>query len=508
MWARVITKIAVCVALLAVPAAVAVVDFGNDTSAPPHVILQSRVPSESSSQAATPLHESISHAVPGIAYAAARATCVAVSAVVAVVVMAAMSLWASVGTHTMTALLHTTLVWWRGLAHYWWHQGTYANFPIEAVPLQTKVYIRSIALAMTLWSLPHYRNGSFQEDMEKNLRNVAIPGTGLPLSVFCRSKLRFYLATLVLAPLACTYIAVCCPQSKSKKVHDVSERFAELLLKPNDWFTLWRINCCLASYHAHVTGSTDYLVEDKWSFLKMAEEKGVPVSPTLDLPAIVCKDRNEEGGMGIAFYANARHGGNWIIQKVLKNAPFVAGLLPEEAPLSTIRIVTASTAGIPTEAGAEPGTEVQIEPLSCVVRLGRAGALTDHDAVLFDTDLATGVIRPGTINKQWYRLGLEHTTFTAPPVPDSFTSHPDSGVAVTGKTIPGIDEIRDIVTTAHRKCCPEVPLCGWDVALSDAGTVLLEVNLSCNFFQATIDHDKYYRFVDRYFRDLEGMQSK
>ena len=35
---------------------------------------------------------------------------------------------------------------------------------------------------------------------------------------------------------------------------------------------------------------------------------------------------------------------------------------------------------------------------------------------------------------------------------------------------------------------PDVPLAGWDVAITkEAGVCLLEVNLSCNFFRGTFD---------------------
>ena len=30
---------------------------------------------------------------------------------------------------------------------------------------------------------------------------------------------------------------------------------------------------------------------------------------------------------------------------------------------------------------------------------------------------------------------------------------------------------------------PDVPLAGWDVAFTDKGMLLLEANLSCNFFR-------------------------
>lgn len=39
-----------------------------------------------------------------------------------------------------------------------------------------KVQIYSLSLIFKLWSLPHYRSESFQQDMIDNLKNVAIPG--------------------------------------------------------------------------------------------------------------------------------------------------------------------------------------------------------------------------------------------------------------------------------------------------------------------------------------------
>lgn len=46
-----------------------------------------------------------------------------------------------------------------------------------------------------------------------------------------------------------------------------------------DWFSYWRLNCRLASWHAHVTESPDFRMEDKWTFLKCGDEQQVPISP-------------------------------------------------------------------------------------------------------------------------------------------------------------------------------------------------------------------------------------
>jgi hypothetical protein len=69
------------------------------------------------------------------------------------------------------------------------------------------------------------------------------------------------------------------------------------------------------SFHSLLTQSEDYLQEDKWTFLTSGKANKVPVSPYWDhIPALVCKNKNIEGGMGIFFYKSAAFGGDWIIQ--------------------------------------------------------------------------------------------------------------------------------------------------------------------------------------------------
>jgi hypothetical protein len=120
------------------------------------------------------------------------------------------------------------------------------------------------------------------------------------------------------------------------------------------------------------------------------------VSPFLDMPSLVIKDKNEEGGMGIFFYKNALHGGDWvrtlqknvfcvgifvsylplkpsltclqIIQERLYNDDFIRSLLPETAPLSTMRIITASRYTLEESKGEGKPGEGCIKALSCVFR--------------------------------------------------------------------------------------------------------------------------------------------
>jgi len=428
------------------------------------------------------------------------------------------------------------LAYWRSLFHYW-SGGDYLSNPHFRGSTRSRVHMRSLALITELWHQPHYRSGTFGGDMAKNLRNVALPGTGLALSTLCISPTFFKLVLLVVYPVVALAAALL-RREDDATAEDVAAAFTAHLVRPTDWFSLWRLNCRLASYHALKTQDCGYSSEDKWTFITEALKLQIPVSPILDIPNLVCKDRNEEGGMGIHFFQNALVGGDWIIQKSIKNSEFLQTMLPHNAPLSTIRIVTGSSMSLANNAAEADADAKAVKALSCVFRAGRAGAATDHDAILFDVDLKTGLIGKGTINREWYQLGLQHVnlanlrgrhrarTCTMQAGSSSststsggtegkegdnevgvfmFTKHPDCGAAVSGVTIPDIAELEAICIDAHRKSCPNVPLCGWDVALTTEGVVLLEVNLSCNFFQATVDYDAYFEFVDAHFRHLSQL---
>ena len=70
--------------------------------------------------------------------------------------------------------------------------------------MQARVHVHSLWLIFYLWHKPHYRNGNFRDDMVKNLRNVAVPGTGLPLStVVYLGRIPTMLYILFVYPLIC-----------------------------------------------------------------------------------------------------------------------------------------------------------------------------------------------------------------------------------------------------------------------------------------------------------------
>jgi len=404
-------------------------------------------------------------------------------------------------------VVNTVLIFWRSLA-FFLCGGSYNGAPdwFQKLPTHAKTHLYSLTLIFKIWGQPHYRNGTFQEDMVKNLRNVAIPRTGMALSYFCHSKLTTLAFVFVAYPIIALIQALhvihvaTWKDGTSFKTALASgvESFKEQLLTPRDWFSLWRLNCRLASYHSGKTKAEGYKMEDKWTFLQEAEKNGVPISPCMKTGEICVKDRNEEGGMGIHFFKNAFNpGGNWIIQEKLDNDRFVSSMLPENAPLSTFRVITASRGG-----GLEHTPNNMVTALSCVFRAGRANAKTDHSSIIFDIDTSTGVIAKGTTNSHWYQLGRKGLS-TAWTSEKTITHHPDCAAEVTGRQVP-IEQMKQLCIDAHSILLPDVPMAGWDVALTNKGVLLLETNLSCNFFRGTFDEDLYFNMVHEYFSVLEG----
>lgn len=397
---------------------------------------------------------------------------------------------------TLITALEDLCTFYRTIFYFLWYEGSFADCPHFKGDTQARCHLYSLSLILYLWNRPHYRNGTFQEDMVKNLRNVAVPGTGIPLSIFCYFRVTVLWVMLVAYPLICVVAAY---KAAAGQLSAMPHHFVEQLLHPQDWFSYWRLNCRLASLHAHQTRDQGYEFEDKWTFLTLGKQRGVSVTPWLKTHKLFVKHRNEEGGLGCASYSNAAHGGDWIIQECLTNGAEIAPLLPEDAPLSTFRVMTASDGGLST---VSEGCET-VRSLSCVFRAGRAGAMTDHSSILFDVDTATGTIRKGTTNQHWYELGLSKIASTPWTSAHDTTHHPDCGALIAGQQLPNIAKILKTAEDAHRRLSPGVPIIGWDVAVTDRGFFLLEGNFSSNFFRGTFDKAAYFDFVSKYFVDLE-----
>ena len=412
-------------------------------------------------------------------------------------------------------LAQHTWTFYRGFYHYWIGPGRHSDYGpfLQAKETDSEdrklflqhanIHLFSLASNFYLYRKPHYRKGSYRDDLLDNLRNVAIPGTGIPLSIIARSRLRALWFLAFVYPKVCLVAAL---QQWWKKGTSISDEFATRLLAPDDWFSYWRLNCNVVGLHALLNDMPDdYEMENKWTFLQEGAHRGVPVSPFLTTPALVLKHRNEEGGMGIHFFRNATDGGDWIIQERIQNSDWVASLLPPTAPLSTFRVITCSRGCVRKD----KTNAKDVRALSCVFRAGRAGAATDHDSILFDVDVHSGLIRGGTTNAHWYRLGLTQVLPGRCPwrSSHSYTTHPDGDIVVAGNYVPDVDAMLKLVEESHFKLCPKVPLAGWDVVFSadkKHPVCLLEVNLSCNFFRGSFDKAVYLDFVDEVFTDVQA----
>jgi len=398
------------------------------------------------------------------------------------------------------------LDYYRTLYYFLITKGALEDCPYFKDNTHAQCHIYSLALIFYIWDRPHYRHGTFKDDMLANLRNVAVPGTGIPLHLFAYLKITTYWMVLVGYPILSFFAAV---NVANRNFVKFCTAFSVQLTEPQDWFSFWRLNCRLATAHASLTPwKVDYEMEDKWKFLTDGEKLQVNVTPYLKIPSVVCKHRNEEGGLGYSSFKNASVGGNWIIQEKLSNGPFLRSMLPPNAPLSTFRIITASRGGLidlpKQERKHEDVVLDDIIALSCVWRAGRAKAITDHSAILFNVNPKTGEIKKGTTNVHWYQLGLSKILTTPWVSHHNETHHPDTGVPITGVTIPNMTEMMDFVRDAHLRMMPHVPLSGWDIAMTENhGMLLLEANLSCNFFRGDFDQTEYFKFIKEYFVALD-----
>ena len=94
-------------------------------------------------------------------------------------------------------------IYWRGLYVCLVRHGAYAELRALTDSKRARLQIYSLALHVRLWHRAHYRSGTFQKDLQKNLCNVAVPKTGVPLSLLCYSRALAALFLAALYPLLC-----------------------------------------------------------------------------------------------------------------------------------------------------------------------------------------------------------------------------------------------------------------------------------------------------------------
>lgn len=361
------------------------------------------------------------------------------------------------------------------------------------------VWLQSLSSTFALWDKPHYRDASLRNDLVANFSNISFAGTGIPFSWVCLTKSIAMLYFLFLHPVVVLVSSVVIMRSPDHcKGRSLAFIFRDELLTPGHWFALWRINSTLVAAHHtahadHPEVQQEYNYENKWEFLKLAlKQSTIKVTPIItDVAEMVCKHKSIEGGMGIHMFKNATEGGDWILQKRLYNCNELKKLLPADAPLSTFRVITM------TDPDAETA-EARHVPMTFVFRAGRAGKTTDHSSILFAVDPETLRIQDGKMFSNWYQVGKFGTTNLLSK--QHVTVHPDTKEKLQGKELTCARNAVDICVDAHRKLMPNVPAVGWDVGVDqEHGAVLLEANLSCNFFGGVYDKQRYLRIVDSYF---------
>lgn len=406
-------------------------------------------------------------------------------------------------------MLPPLLVYWRVL-FFFWFGGRYADARTRfALGGMSCSHLYSLAMVPWLMTKPHYRTGTFQQDMLTNLRNVVLPTGvyGLPLSIWARSRLHAYFAILFVIPVA-AFVG-----SWYRRLGGMDSAvacFRRSLLEPKDWFQLWRLNCRLASMTALATKSPDFDMESKWSFIQGCLKNDLPTTPVLETPkTLVAKDVNEEGGMGIHVLPNVLHGGCWLLQEKLDNHPEVQKLLPKDSPLSTMRVVTGSTGAL--KLLGRPAEGKLATALCAVWRAGRAGASTDHSCVMVDVPepLTEETLGTGSSSAHWYASGFKSLGKPLSTADGALVHHPDTALCLRGCKLPKVREALELCERSHEILIPSVPMAGWDVAFVDEGggppkLVLLEANLSCNFFRGTVNWEKYGQLLDQHFAALDA----
>ena len=318
----------------------------------------------------------------------------------------------------------------------------------ESIIAQTQIYC--FFLNIKYFDIIHYRHSTLKKDLALNLKNVFIPNTYIKFSYFVLNYTLLYIFFFIIFPIMCIF----------------DRGLYNQLTDPKDWFTFWRINS-IVNYHNWLIVSKNkrkqYENEDKYIFYENCLTNKIPTIPVISNDSIIVKHKNREGGLSIFKFTNAINNGNWVIQEKLDNNRKLKPLLFKHSPLSTYRVITNKFGKV----------------LSCVLRVGLNNAKTDHKSLLYPINLKTKTYSKSVSNHSWYNLekiDLKHD--------------------ISKKEVTNLEEILDIAKKSHTELLPDVPLAGWDIAYTEKyGLVVVEVNISCNFFCGKFNKNKYFKDI-------------
>ncbi len=226
------------------------------------------------------------------------------------------------------------------------------------------------------------------------------------------------------------------------------------------------------------SASTDHAVSllDKAVFQSRCETLGLPVpallatvtggmlefsTPLAPDSEVLAKPRSGSGGAGISVFAAAelhdgkttasRFGnGDWLVQERLPPHPGLADIALDALP--TVRMVTM------LDERAEP------ELVAAAIRFAA------RRNVPVDNGHAGGLIAGVGFADGRLREGLSGWG------PGRFPEHPESGMPITGRVVPGWDEAKALVSEAHHRLFAASVIIGWDVGIAAGGPVLIEAN--------------------------------
>ena len=102
------------------------------------------------------------------------------------------------------------------------------------------------------------------------------------------------------------------------------------------------------------------------------------------------------------------------------------------------------------------------EIIACALRIGNNNSIVDNlnsGGLCAHLDKNTGIIDSPCINKKL----------------EKFSFHPDTHVQLVGVQVPNWDKVLETVKSAA-KIIPQVQYVGWDIAVTETGTALIEGN--------------------------------
>ena len=197
----------------------------------------------------------------------------------------------------------------------------------------------------------------------------------------------------------------------------------------------------------------------KW--LDTAKARREEIEGLISESDTIAKPQESSSGIGILkLNLVSAASERYKIVKMLKDRPFVleecvsnsgetAKFHPES--LNTVRVVTVL------------GKSGKVSILGSFIRFGTGGNYVDNggkDGILAEIDVDSGMVITNAFDKHR----------------NEFDRHPDSGLLFKGFKIPEFDSIIGVCSAAAKEI-PEVPIVGWDVAITkEYGIEIIEGN--------------------------------